>query len=100
MAPVAAAIALSFRRIARTVTQRARRVTARINAQIQESVSGIMVAKAFRRAHRILVLEQGQIVEEGTHGSLLAQGGYYADLYNAYFRHQSLEYVESLGARA
>jgi ATP-binding cassette subfamily B protein len=53
-----------------------------------------------RRAHRILVIEQGRIVEEGTHESLLAQGGYYADLYNAYFRHQSLEYVESLGARA
>jgi len=53
-----------------------------------------------RRAHRILVVEQGRIVEEGTHESLLAQGGYYADLYNAYFRHQSLEYVESLGARA
>jgi ABC-type multidrug transport system fused ATPase/permease subunit len=53
-----------------------------------------------RRAHRILVIEQGRIVEEGTHESLLAQGGYYADLYNAYFRHQSLEYVESLGAQA
>ncbi len=52
-APVAAIIALSFRRIARTVTQRARRVTAKINAQIQESVSGIMVAKSFRQEHAI-----------------------------------------------
>lgn len=49
MTPVAAIIALSFRRIARTVTQRARRVTAKINAQIQESVSGIVVAKSFRQ---------------------------------------------------
>ena len=49
MAPVAAIIALSFRRIARAVTQRARRVTAKINAQIQESISGIMVAKSFRQ---------------------------------------------------
>jgi ATP-binding cassette subfamily B protein len=49
MSPIAVAIALSFRRIARTVTQRARRVTAKINAQIQESVSGIMVAKSFRQ---------------------------------------------------
>jgi ATP-binding cassette subfamily B protein len=53
MAPIAAAIALSFRRIARTVTQRARRVTAKINAQIQESVSGIMIAKSFRQEHAI-----------------------------------------------
>jgi len=49
MSPVAVAIALSFRKIARTVTQNARRVTATINAQIQESVSGITVAKSFRQ---------------------------------------------------
>ncbi len=49
MAPFAAAIALSFRRIARRVTQNARRVTATINAQIQESISGILVAKSFRQ---------------------------------------------------
>jgi ATP-binding cassette subfamily B protein len=49
--PIAVAIALSFRRAARRVTQRARRVTAKINAQIQESISGIVVAKSFRREH-------------------------------------------------
>ncbi len=49
MAPIAIVIALSFRRLARQVTQRARRVTAKINAQIQESISGIMVAKSFRQ---------------------------------------------------
>lgn len=53
MAPIAAIIALSFRRVARTATQRARRVTAKINAQIQESVSGIMVAKSFRQEHAV-----------------------------------------------
>jgi len=51
--PVAVIIALSFRRIAHTVTQRARRVTAKINAQIQESVSGIMIAKSFRQERAI-----------------------------------------------
>ncbi len=51
--PVAVIIALSFRRIARIVTQRARRVTAKINAQIQESVSGIVVAKSFRQERAI-----------------------------------------------
>jgi ABC-type multidrug transport system fused ATPase/permease subunit len=49
MAPFAAAIALSFRRLARKVTQNARRVTAIINAQIQESISGILIAKSFRQ---------------------------------------------------
>ncbi len=53
MVPVAFAVALSFRRIARRVTQHARRVTAKINAQIQESVSGIMVAKSFRQEHAV-----------------------------------------------
>jgi len=51
--PVAVAIALSFRRVARTVTQRARRARAKINAQIQESISGIVVAKSFRQEHAI-----------------------------------------------
>ena len=53
MTPIAVTIALSFRRVARMVTQRARRVTAKINAQIQESISGIMVAKSFRQEHAI-----------------------------------------------
>lgn len=53
MAPVAVLVALSFRRVARTVTQRAKRVTAKINAQIQESVSGIVVAKSFRQERAI-----------------------------------------------
>jgi ATP-binding cassette subfamily B protein len=49
MSPLAVAIALSFRRVARRVTQQARRVRATINAQIQESISGIVVAKSFRQ---------------------------------------------------
>jgi ABC-type multidrug transport system fused ATPase/permease subunit len=47
-----------------------------------------------RHADRIIVLDKGSIVEEGDHQGLLARSGLYAELYNTYFRHQSLEYVE------
>lgn len=38
-----------------------------------------------RNADRILVLNHGDIVEQGTHQELLARNGFYADLYNAQF---------------
>jgi ATP-binding cassette subfamily B protein len=47
-----------------------------------------------RAADRIIVMEKGRIIQEGDHDALLAQGGHYATLYNTYFRHQSLAYVE------
>ena len=47
--PVILAIVLIFRRIARNITRRAQRSTARVNANVQEVVSGIVVAKNFRQ---------------------------------------------------
>jgi ATP-binding cassette subfamily B protein len=47
-----------------------------------------------KSADRIIVIRNGKIIEEGNHQSLLQNGGHYAELYNTYFRHQSLEYVE------
>jgi ABC-type multidrug transport system fused ATPase/permease subunit len=43
-------------------------------------------------ADRIIVMDNGKIVEEGTHKSLLIQGGKYATLYKQYFEHQSLDW--------
>jgi ABC-type multidrug transport system fused ATPase/permease subunit len=77
-------------------------------AQIQEGLDVVMRGRTsiviahrlwtVRHADRIIVMRSGQIIEEGTHQSLLAQGGHYAELYNTYFRHQSLEYIEQVGA--
>ncbi|MCY3978424.1 MAG: ABC transporter ATP-binding protein [Chloroflexi bacterium] len=49
-----------------------------------------------QHADRIIVLKQGEIIESGTHDTLMADGGHYATLYDSYFRHQSLEYIERM----
>jgi ABC-type multidrug transport system fused ATPase/permease subunit len=74
-------------------------------AQIQEGLdvvlrdrTAIVIAhrlSTIKSADRIIVLSQGRIIEEGNHASLMARGGQYAELYDTYFRHQSLEYIES-----
>jgi ABC-type multidrug transport system fused ATPase/permease subunit len=53
IAPVVVIIALAFRRIARQTTTQARRVLAEVNATVQESITGIGVAKNFRQEGRI-----------------------------------------------
>jgi ATP-binding cassette subfamily B protein len=65
---------------------------------ILEEATSILIAhrlSTVRAADRIIVLRQGAILEEGDHEALLRRGGHYAELYNTYFRHQSLQYVES-----
>jgi ATP-binding cassette subfamily B protein len=64
---------------------------------ILEKSTSILIAhrlSTVRAADRILVIEKGSILEQGDHQGLLAQNGHYATLYNTYFRHQSLAYVE------
>lgn len=43
---------------------------------------------------RLIVLSEGNIVEEGSHEKLLKEGTIYKSHYDKYFKHQSLEYIE------
>lgn len=74
---------------------------------IQEGLDTIMTERTaiviahrlstVKNADRIIVMKDGRIIEEGDHDSLITQSGHYAELYNTYFRHQSLEYIETKG---
>jgi ATP-binding cassette subfamily B protein len=69
-----------------------------LNMILAESTS-ILIAhrlSTVKAADRIIVIEKGRIIEAGSHAGLLQQGGHYATLYNTYFRHQSLAYVEQI----
>jgi len=72
---------------------------------IQEGLDTIMAERTaiviahrlstIKNADRIIVMKDGTIIEEGDHDALMVRGGHYAELYNTYFRHQSLEYIEA-----
>ncbi|HDH02977.1 MAG TPA: ATP-binding cassette domain-containing protein, partial [Actinobacteria bacterium] len=67
-------------------------------ALIQQALETLLVGRtALVIAHRlstvlsadkILVIDNGQLVEQGTHDQLLAVNGLYADLYRTQFRHE------------
>jgi len=64
---------------------------------ILKNATSILIAhrlSTVKAADRSVVMQKGAIIEEGNHEGLLAQSGHYAELYNTYFRHQSLAYIE------
>ena len=66
---------------------------------ILKNTTSILIAhrlSTVKAADRIVVMQKGSIIEQGDHDGLLKQGGHYAELYNTYFRHQSLSYVEKI----
>ncbi|MDP4505719.1 ABC transporter ATP-binding protein [Nonomuraea turcica] len=76
-------------------------------AQIQEGLDLVLAGRTsiviahrlstIEHVDRIIVLDHGRIVEEGDHGTLLARGGRYCEVYNTYFRHQSPNYRAGTG---
>ncbi|QEE16281.1 ABC transporter ATP-binding protein [Promethearchaeum syntrophicum] len=65
--------------------------------KILENRTSIIIAHRLStiiNSDRIIVMDHGKIVEEGTHETLLNQKGKYATLYTQYFAHQSLEWQE------
>ncbi|MFX1456976.1 MAG: ABC transporter ATP-binding protein [Promethearchaeota archaeon] len=77
--------------------------------QIQEAMERVMQGRTtiviahrlttVRHVDRIIVLDHGKIVEEGNHENLMQKNGYYARLYNTYFRHQSYEFIEEIRSK-
>ncbi len=66
---------------------------------ILKNTTSILIAhrlSTVKAADRIVVMKKGTIIEQGSHDGLLTQGGHYAELYNTYFRHQSLAYIEQV----
>jgi ATP-binding cassette subfamily B protein len=78
-------------------------VDTRTEALIQQAMKNLMKNRtSFVIAHRlstirdadlILVMNEGDIVEQGTHKELLARGGFYADLYTSQFESDFVEAV-------
>ena len=74
-------------------------VDTRTELQIQKAMDKLMEGRtSFVIAHRlstiknadiILVINDGDIIESGTHDELLAKGGFYAELYNSQFKKAS-----------
>ncbi len=77
-------------------------------AQIQEGLDEVLEGRTaiviahrlvtVRHADRIIVMQEGRIVEQGSHTRLMSQGGHYAELYDTYFRHQSPDYQPTASA--
>jgi ATP-binding cassette, subfamily B, multidrug efflux pump len=77
-----------------------------VEGAIQASLDGLMAGKTviaiahrlstIARMDRLVVLDRGRIVEQGTHAELLRAGGHYADLW----RHQSGGFIDARPAEA
>ena len=71
-----------------SVDTRTERVIQDAMDRLTEGRTSFVIAhrlSTIRNSDLILVMRDGNIVEQGTHDQLLARGGFYADLYNSQF---------------
>ncbi len=71
-------------------TRTEQRIQAALNDLLRGRTSFVIAHRlsTIRSADQVLVLHEGEIIERGTHESLLAQRGFYYELYMNQFRHQ------------
>ena len=75
-----------------SVDTRTELITQKAMDQLTEHRTSFVIAhrlSTIKNADLILVMKDGDIIEQGSHESLLAQGGFYADLYNSQFEKAS-----------
>ena len=75
-----------------SVDTRTELITQKAMDQLTEHRTSFVIAhrlSTIKNADLILVLKDGDIIEQGTHEQLLAKGGFYADLYNSQFEKAS-----------
>ena len=66
----------------------------RATEKITQNRTSIIIAHRLStivKADKIIVMDQGKIVEEGNHEDLLQKGGYYASLYQAQVKKEKLD---------
>ena len=71
-----------------SVDTRTELITQRAMDQLTEHRTSFVIAhrlSTIKNADVILVLKDGDVIEQGSHEELLAKGGFYADLYNSQF---------------
>lgn len=71
-----------------SVDTRTELITQKAMDRLTEHRTSFVIAhrlSTIKNADLILVLKDGDIIEQGTHDQLLAKGGFYADLYNSQF---------------
>lgn len=71
-----------------SVDTRTEVITQKAMDQLTENRTSFVIAhrlSTIKNADVILVVKDGDIIEQGNHEELLAQNGFYADLYNSQF---------------
>ncbi|NHJ48705.1 MAG: ABC transporter ATP-binding protein [Asgard group archaeon] len=81
-------------------------VDAYTESKIQEALEKLLADRTsiiiahrlttIKNSDRIVVLDHGEVIEEGDHETLMSNGGPYSELYETYFKHQSAEWISEI----